>query len=202
MDALRHVIRHDSVLQKKLDECKCDRHKEFKHAMKEAEPEDQVNQSFQEPVQKPVMFEELLKLNPRDLIQATYCDAVHEPSLRSKTTDEKNPRMTPWKCWNRDDKKKLNKETGFPAGKPLCNNCGIDKKLRLNECSVLSTYDKKIKIKEWRMGARAVNDKGEVERTQIELLESDLPVNEVLFRLRPSFLLLQVCPASTSARPT
>lgn len=104
-------------------------------------------------------WEDLLKGRPKSLIEGTCFDAVEDEYLTKGVGKTRTiPRFIPWKCI---------------CGK--CNDCGIDRNLKVSECPILINCNKKTKCMMWEH----VNIPKSTNK-QWELLQKLLPVRDII----------------------
>jgi hypothetical protein len=61
-----------------------------------------------------------------------------------------------------------------------CNDWGVEKKLHIADCPILSGSTKSIPVKEWRLAPRAGKNKAGKQNTQIDLTDPSFPLKDVL----------------------
>ena len=109
-------------------------------------------------------------LNKRveDLVEATCCTKVPHPSLiMGAGTSMRVPKLIPFAC----------------IEKGGCANCGVEKKLKISECKVLTECDSKIELLEWVHAPRPGKKKNGKQNTQLELGRTICTVSNVLEKL-------------------
>ena len=124
------------------------------------------------------MWEQTLNRRPVDFIKSTCCNEIAYNDF-CVDAGGKPPKLLKWKCHTRDEN-----------NKPLCTDCGTNKKFRLTECNALQECETVIPVKEWKLAPRTKDKEGNVTSTQIEPFESKHPISEVITRLK---LQLETC---------
>lgn len=105
-----------------------------------------------------LMWERELGGRPQDFIKHTCCPAVSHPDLATGIgSDRRVPSFTQWDC-----------------AYSKCAECGTEKKLRINECPVLSQSEKEVKVMEWDDADRGQGN------SQRELTEKHLKLKDVI----------------------
>jgi hypothetical protein len=143
------------VIKKLVEACDCPFHRQRNELEEDQRP----------------TLESLLFGRTIHLVEATCCKAVKEPPLRRSAGCEP-PSMIPWKCTTKDDKEQ-----------PSYSECGIEKKLGLDDCPVLRDCETEIKALEWKYALRQGLKKNGEPNMQLELTETRLPLNKVKDRL-------------------
>jgi hypothetical protein len=110
----------------------------------------------------------------------TCCKEVIFPSLCFEVGEDA-AKLIPWRCYTKDEK-----------GKPLCDNCGIEKKLGLSNCPALLECEIAIPVLEWKLAqCPCTNMATGLPKVQIKLSENDQMINVVLQWLKEH---LERCP--------
>jgi hypothetical protein len=162
MKAIRSATMNFPAIKKRLEECNCERHTRSRQDdTYDAEPSYSTG----------TMWEDLLAKRPVDLIQATCCPAIEEKTLEYLGTSSSPPRQIPWRC------------THFGPDKKKCDECGIDRMLRIKDCKALSECDTVIPVREWTLQPREGKKKNGEPNTQIELSEEKYPMSNVVKKL-------------------
>ena len=119
-------------------------------------------------------FVPYLNRRVEDLVQTTCCPAVPQPSLQYGCGSTlKIPKLISWKCVS-----------------GTCNDCGVDRNLRMMECPILSSCPHKIRCIEWKDVPRQGNKRDGTPNTQLEVSISNREVRDIVSKLRKQ---LQVC---------
>jgi len=102
-----------------------------------------------------------------EFIDETCCPKVPHPNLKcGYGSTAFIPKFTKWKCANGE-----------------CNACGIENKLRISECTILTQNTTIVEVMEWKDAPRAgTNSKG-VQNTQLELTKSKDTVSNIISKL-------------------
>jgi hypothetical protein len=161
MQAIKQAISTREFVQKRIETCPCERHKNSREKSREelVFDDDEV-----------IMWEELLTRRPKELIEATCCKKREEPMLCCDVGTDP-PCHIPWACTSVDEN-----------GNAQCEKCGIEKVLKISSCPALTKCDTPIPLMEWRFAPRAgTNAKGD-QNTQIELTAVTLPMKTVVER--------------------
>ena len=127
-----------------------------------------------------------------ELVEATCCPRVEEPTLKVNKDDPKEhcPKFIPWAC-SHNQYTPLKREKGKPIkylATPLCDKCKPDsirfgeKLLSLSKCPTFQNYYGKIDVNMWTEENRkdANPQTGKKEMTQLELTAKEKPFDEVL----------------------
>ena len=116
----------------------------------------------------------LLTAHPETFIESCCCAKVPHPHLECGAGSSKRiPKFIPWDCiYGR------------------CNNCGINKKHKLDQCDVIKSNSTNINLLEWKDVPRQGKKKNGEPNTQLELSHTMLPVNEVFEKMINHF---EVC---------
>lgn len=170
MRGIRDAVQYDSTLRSSLADCDCPRHQAYSAALSQG--------GYTDP---PPMWENLLSGTASSIIKATCCERQPQPFLckpcTSESDDDNNqvvpPKLIPWKCTGRELR-----EDGTLV--PQCQSCGIEKKLRIRECPVLSECTKEIKVLQWKEVPRTLDEQGNVTSEQLELTEEWMPMSEAV----------------------
>ena len=102
-----------------------------------------------------------------DFVDALCCDKVQHPNLVCGIGSSKRiPSFLQWKCINN-----------------TCDECGVNKKFRMDECVVLMSNTTEIQLLEWKEIARQGVKKNGKANTQLELSRTIAPVNVAMDKL-------------------
>lgn len=162
MKAITKAVTRNKVTANRLRYCNCDRHTRARDTSEFDDSDD-------------VMWEDLVRGRPNDLIRATCCKSVEQPMLYCEEVGTgRIPKLIPWACTH-----------GTVEGGNQCTICGVDKILKVKECPALSNCDIPIPVMEWTLAPRAGTkksgtDKGK-QNTQIELTPRSVPMKLVVF---------------------
>ena len=135
---------NEVVFSKLLEECTCERHAQLKENM-------ETNQELEE---KGINWERMLYRRTEDLVVSTCCMPVSHEKL---SVLDRVPKFTPFRCIE-----------------GTCTGCGVEHKMKLNECPTWNNCTLKVKVMNWREAERSG------EKTQKELTEEQMRVPDLL----------------------
>ena len=115
-----------------------------------------------------------MSLHPEDLVEHSCCGRTSHPHLKYGTgSGRRIPELLRWDCVNN-----------------ICTECGIDRKLKLTACKILSESDLIIDVLEWIDAPRQGLTKQGKQNTQLELGLQKVSVKDVVQRLKDA---LEAC---------
>jgi hypothetical protein len=172
MVAIRNALKYRPSIKNRIEVCECAMHKSARErrAIMELILDATANEEFTIRAEDNILlWEDLLGGRTSEIISATCCKPVEHSTLAcQEIRNGTAPILIPWKCTHT----------------ATCNDCGVEKKLRIADCPILSGSTESIPVKEWRLAPRAGKNKAGEQNTQIELTDAALPLKDVLARFK------------------
>jgi hypothetical protein len=170
MMSIRNALKYRPSIKNSVEICECAMHtaaRERRAIMDLIlDANDETNIQTEDNV---LLWEDLLGGRTADMIGATCCKAIAHSTLACQEIGNGvAPILIPWKCTHTT----------------TCADCGVETKLRIAECPILSGSTESIPVKEWRLAPRAGKNKKGEQNTQIELTDASLPLKDVLARFK------------------
>ena len=120
-----------------------------------------------------------------DLVEVSCCKRIEHPYLTYGVgSGARVPKLLQWDCVNN-----------------VCTVCGVDNKLQMKKCEILSNSDLVIDVLEWINAPRQGMKKGK-QNTQLELGLQKVAVRDVVDRLRDALVVCRIHMAQYEWRDT
>jgi hypothetical protein len=143
MTAIRNALKHRTSIETRIEMCECTMHKaarERRNMMELTLDASAIEETTIPTEDNVLLWEDLLGGRTSDVIRATCCEATEHPTLAcQEARNGKAPMLVPWKCTHTT----------------ACDDCGVEKKLQIADCPVLSSSAETTPVKEWRLAPRA-----------------------------------------------
>ena len=134
---------------------------------------------------KSEQWQTYLSSRVEDLVEVSCCNRIEHPHLTYGVgSGARVPKLLKWDCVNN-----------------VCAVCGVDTKLQMKTCEILSNSELVIDVLEWINAPRQGMKKGK-QNTQLELGLQKVAVKDVVDRLRDALVVCRIHMAQYQWRDT